>query len=166
MEEIAPSLNNPTKNSLPWDAIGLLLWIATLLIAGAFIAYKEVGLQQAAPKTDAIETISPEELDERYGLRIHLIGVTAGGGMIDFRMKVTDPQKAKSFLEDPDNLPIITVAGSGQELMSPEGLDEEIEWLDGGILFNFYPNDGGLIQSGTAVIVKFGNVRLAPMPAE
>ena len=166
MEETAPTMSTSETHTPSWGKIGLLLLIAALLIAGGLLAYRALGPQQAEPSPLAGETISAAELEARHGLQVRLIGVTAAGGMIDFRMKITDAEKAQSFLEDPANLPRLIVAESGLELMTPEGLDDDIEWLDGGILFNFYPNDGNAIEPGTPVIVQFGSVHLEPLPAQ
>jgi hypothetical protein len=143
----------------------ILAVISLLILAIAFLSYLYWGTQQPIASVDG-EQISATELEERYGLQIRLIGVTAAGGMVDFRLKITDAEKAQSFLEDPANLPRLIVAESGLELMTPEGLDDDIEWQDGGILFNFYPNDEGVIEPGTPVIVRFGEVHLEPQPAQ
>ena len=58
--------------------------------------------QVAFPASDRlIAAADPvQELEERYGIRITLIGITAGGGMIDFRYKVIDADKATNWIKD------------------------------------------------------------------
>lgn len=165
MQESAPTASTPETRNLSWGKISLLLIVA-LLTGGSLLACQELAPQQSEPSPPAGETISADELEARHGLLVRLIGVTAAGGMIDFRMKIMDAEKAKPFLEDPANLPRLIVAESGLELMTPEGLDDDIEWVDGGILFNFYPNDGNAIEPGTPVIVQFGDIHLEPQPAQ
>jgi len=162
MEETASTFNLTETDAPPWGKIGLLLLlIVPLLFAGGLYAYQTYVPQPVEePGVLTSKAISAADLEALHGVKVHLIGVTAAGGMIDFRLKITDPVKARRLLENPANLPIIIVAESGYQLMSPEGLDDEIEWTDGGILFNFYPNDGGFIQAGTPVIVRFGDIHL------
>ena len=141
---------------------------ATLLLAlvAALISYQIRTSGQTTANQPAAERISAGELEERYGLRVHLIGVTAGGGMIDFRLKIVDAEKARHFLKDPANLPRLIVAETGAAPVAPEGMGDDINWDDGGILFTFFLNSGGAIEPGTPVIVEFGGVQLGPIPAQ
>jgi hypothetical protein len=144
----------------------LIIAIILLLLAGGFLAYRVWSDRQTTANGSSAEVLSAADLEERYGLAVRLIGVTAAGGMIDFRLKILDSQKAQQFLEDPANLPRLIVAESGEALIVSEGLDDDIEWEDGGILFNFYPNDNGVVQPGTPVIVEFGTLQLEPIEAQ
>jgi hypothetical protein len=140
--------------------------LALFLIVAAFFAYQAWSNQQARAVPKGSERLSAADFEARYGLRVHLIGVTAAGGMIDLRLKIVDPHKAQDFLEEPDHLPELIVADSGEALLISEGLDDDIEWTEGGILFNFYSNDNGLIQPGTPVIVQFGDKQIKPIEAQ
>lgn len=121
---------------------------------------------QAAESLTAVETISAQELEEQHGLRVRLIAVTAGGGMIDFRLKILDAEKAQHFLQDPANLPRLIAAETGTALMAPQGIGDDIQWEKDGILFFLVPNSGGAIKPGAPVAVEFGNVRLEPVLAK
>jgi hypothetical protein len=136
------------------------------LILVAFFIYQAWDNQQARAVPPGVERLSAADFEERYGLRVHLIGVTAAGGMIDLRLKIVDPQKAQQFLEEPAHLPELIAADSGDALLPSEGLDDDIEWTEGGILFNFFSNDNGLIESGTPVIVQFGDKQIEPIVAQ
>jgi hypothetical protein len=140
--------------------------IALLLILAAFFLYLAWRDRQVITIPAGVERLAAADFEARYGLRVHLIGVTAAGGMIDFRLKIVDPQKAQHFLEDPTHLPELIDGKSGQALMASDGLDDDIEWTEGGILFNFYPNDNSLIKPGTPVIVQFGDKQLEPIEAQ
>lgn len=166
-------MEQPIANRMPverqgpsWARIGLLGLAIVALLVGGFLLIRSLSGGSAAPIPPTGERVSPKELESRHGLQIRLIGVTAAGGMIDFRMKITDAQKAQRFLEDPANLPQLVVAESGVALMAAEGLDDDIEWENGGVLFNFYPNDNGVIEPGTPVIVQFGTLQLEPVEAQ
>ena len=86
--------------------------------------------------------------------------------MIDFRLKIVDPEKAQQFLQDPANLPSLVVAENGLALRGSEGLGDDVRWEEGAILFNLIPNAGGAIQPETPVIVQFGDVQLEPILAQ
>lgn len=144
-----------------------MLPIAILLVlAAGLVGYGVWRALQPAPPSAGTEYMSATELGERHGLAVRLIGVTGGGGMIDFRLKILDSEKARKFLEDPANLPRLIVADSGEALMGTEELDDDVSWEEGGILFILFSNSGGLIQPGTPVIVEFGDVQLEPIIAQ
>ncbi len=154
------------RSAKPWEKIGLIVLVTAVIAAGGFLAYYMISPIIGAGGPAESGTITAEQLAADHGLGIRLIGVTAGGGMIDFRLKILDAEKAQQFLEDPANLPKLIVADSGYELMPSEGLDDDIEWSDGGVLFSFYPNDEGAVKPGTAVIIQFGDVQLEPQIAQ
>ena len=165
MEETITNPVSPVRPARSLGGLGYLAMLLLLLVAALF-AYRAWGTGQAVVTEPAAEYVSANELEERYGLRVRLIGVTAGGGMIDFRLKIIDVEKAREFLQDPANLPSLTVAESGEALMGTEGLEDDISWEEGGILFILFSNSGGLIQPGTPVIVEFGDVQLEPILAQ
>ena len=104
--------------------------------------------------------------DERHSQQVSLIGVTASGGMIDFPLKFTDPDKARGYLQSPANLSMLFLADSGTVIMHPESLDEDIQWEEDGILFTFFLNSDSVIQPGTEVISQFGSLYHEPMLAQ
>jgi hypothetical protein len=144
----------------------LIAAILVLLLAGAFFGYRAWTARSAGSSETPLERISAGELEERYGLRVRLIGVTAGGGMVDFRLKIVDPAKARRFLEDPANLPRLVAAESGEALVGTQGMEDEIRWEEGEILFILFSNRNGAIRSGSPVLVEFGSLQLEPIPAQ
>jgi hypothetical protein len=114
----------------------------------------------------ATEFISASTLEERLGIRVTLIGVTAAGGLIDFRFKVLDSQKAAQMLEDPENLPELIVEESGTTLVPPAGAFQDTELETGQIYYMLYPNPRGAIQPGMAVSVVIGDAHLEPILAQ
>ena len=160
-------VNSESKQKRTTPVVRYAVLAAILLVlAAVFLSYRAWTTQQAATIETTSERISASELEERYGLRVRLIGVTAAGGIIDFRLKIVDPDKARQFLQDPANLPRLIVAESSEALMGTEELDEDVSWEEGGILFILFSNSGGAIQPGTPVIVEFGGVQLEPIPAQ
>lgn len=140
--------------------------IALVLILAAILSYQVWTNQQTSPALPVSESLSLADLEARFGLQVRLIGVTAGGGMIDFRLKMTDPDKARTFLQDPAHLPVLMVTEDGTELLAADEMEEEITWEEGGILFILLSNSSGAVQPGTPVTVSFGDTQLEPIPAQ
>lgn len=112
----------------------------------------------------AAQMISARELEELYGVRVTLIGVTAGGGLVDLRFKILDAQKAMRLLEDHDNMPALIPEGSDVRLGIP-GV-HGAEYQTGRVYYMLYGNANGIVQPGKPVSVAFGNIVLEPINAQ
>lgn len=112
------------------------------------------------------KVISSEVLKERYGVEITLVGVTAAGGMIDFRYRVLDKAKAEFLVGEGAEISLIA-EDSGVTLISDShDMKHNKQLEDGGLYFHFYANRGNAVKQGTPVIVDFGSVRLEPLAAQ
>jgi hypothetical protein len=141
-----------------------------LLIGGGWYYYDQHSPMSVPPM--AVQTpsgyISNDQMEAQYGVRITLIAVTAAGGIVDFRYKVIDPQKAAVLLHDPANTPILTAMDSGHTL-SPTGMSRhhrQMSMKRGAVPFTFYPNVRGAVKPGTLVSVAFGNIKVEPIAAQ
>jgi len=168
MEETTTSTSSNAieKKPIPWGRYIFFGAIILLLIAAGFFVYRTWSERQSPTTQSSAGAISVAELAEKYGLSVRLIGVTAAGGMVDFRLKMVDADKAHQFLQDPANLPVMFVMESGVELLAADTMEDDITWEDGGILFMLLPNSGGVVQPGSPVTVKFGDLQLEPVPAQ
>ncbi len=162
------SIANPrpvaVENRLLRYALTIAFVVALPLAFLGYRAWESQGL--ASAPSDDTQFTSAEAFEAQHGLRLHLIGVTAGGGMVDVRLKVVDAEKARAFLQEPANLPRLVVADTGETLVGADELGDDVTWEEGQILFNLFPNTGGAIEPGTPVIVAFGDVQLEPAPAQ
>ena len=143
-------------------------WIRTLIVVAlllviAFFAYRSWSTSGASPEG---QLLSQAALEEEYGLQVRLIGVTGGGGLVDLRLKMIDAEKARQFLQDPDNLPVLLVTAGGTQMLAADSMDDDITWEDDGILFILLPNSVGEIQPGSPITIKFGELQLEPIPAQ
>lgn len=112
------------------------------------------------------KVISAALLKERYGVEVTLIGVTAAGGMIDFRYRVLDKTKAEFLVGEGAEITLIA-QDSGVTLTSGSHDMKHNQQLDNGsVYFHFYANVGNAVKQGTPVIVDFGAVRLEPIAAQ
>lgn len=112
------------------------------------------------------KVISTAVLKERYGVEVTLVGVTAAGGMIDFRYRILDKAKAEFLVGAGAEISLIA-QDSGVTLVSDShDMKHNQQLSDGGVYFHFYANRGNAVKPGTPVIVDFGSVRLEPIAAQ
>lgn len=106
-------------------------------------------------------------LEEEYGLRVNLIAVTAGGGLVDLRFKILDAGKAKLLLNESNAAPTLLVDGQDVVLAAPQDSTGQLfnSLEDNGNLFLIYPNVASAVKPGVMVTVQFGDVRLEPIAA-
>ena len=148
--------------------IFLLVFFA-LIIAGAFALF--AGMLMNRPETtlqhghDSPVAISAAALEEQYGIRVTLIGVTAGGGMVDFRFKVIDAEKAEALLDHHESMPQLIPADSKVRLGLPGGAHSPT-YVDGKVYYMLYGNAGGIVRPGMPVQVAFGDLVLEPVVAQ
>ena len=146
-----------------------VLTTLALLIGGGWYYYQQRPIVPTPPI--AAQTpgyLSNDQLEAQYGVRITLIGVSAAGGIVDFRYKVSDPAKAASLLHDPVNTPTLTAMDSGLTL-SPTQMGRHHNQMGmkrGAVPFTFYPNVRGAVKSGTLVSVAFGKIKVEPIAAQ
>ena len=148
----------------------ILLVSLALIIAGSFALFAGILLNRPADSasqhthTTAAEMISAAELAEKYGLRVTLVGVTAGGGMVDFRFKVLDAEKADHLLGHHENMPQLIPVGSKIRLGIPGA--HSPNYVDGKVYYMLYGNAGGIVKTGTPVQVAFGDTILEAVVAQ
>jgi len=117
--------------------------------------------------------------EEDWGIRIIGISLTAGGGMIDVRYQVTDPEKAAAALsggadhshgavsaESLQNAPLLVDEKTGYAVMEANlhqmgGVRRERLSPDvGKTYFILFANTGGLIEPGDEVSLAASDLRL------
>ncbi len=59
------------------------------------------------------------DLEDRFGIQMTLVAVTAGGGLIDIRFRATDAAKAADLF-NAENLPVVIAPDSGVTIKPPE----------------------------------------------
>lgn len=189
MNETTTPSGAPAQRTAPGLKIIALAAIIFLFFMAGFLAYQawsgrqstaspgipvdsapgepanEAGQAGQAEASAVTQTITAAELEENYGLRVRLLAVTAGGGMIDLRLKVIDPEKAAQLLGPGEELPRLVIPGRDVTLQAPP-VDQGIELEDGTIIFGLYPNSQHAIDPGSPVSVQFGSLLLEPVIAQ
>ncbi|MCA9874190.1 MAG: hypothetical protein H6659_09795 [Ardenticatenaceae bacterium] len=145
----APATTQPLR--IPW----------TILAAAAVLILAFAGLLlYQAWSANANQDAVISAIEEQYGLRVTMIGVTAGGGALDFRFQVVDPSKASNYLHGPtEDLPTLIVEDSGARIEAPVH-QHTMTYQYGIVYYMLYGNPHGVVQPGTKVTAVFGDLRL------
>ena len=143
-------------------SIGIIL---SILIIMAIYINNASRAFHAASLPNGIVVISQSTLEEKYGLRVNLVAVTAAGGFVDVRLKILDGEKLKLLLADKSNFPTLYTE-HGVILNAPEDTKSQtIQFISGGSLFIIYPNAGNTVKQDTPVTIIFGNIAVEPIAA-
>ena len=137
------------------------------LLAGVLLGVLPGSAPAAQAKSsEPVPAIDRAVLQSRYGIRVDLIAVTAGGGLVDFRFTVLDPAKARPLLEDHARMPRLLPADGTVPLEVSHGAMHGVRIRKDATSFLLFPNARRAIHSGTPVSVLFGDVRVEPIEAK
>jgi hypothetical protein len=140
--------------------------ILVIAILVGFSVFRSFASPQGVTHQPRDLIVSQNVLEEQSGLRITLLAVTAAGGMVDFRFKVVDVEKAKKVLQDGKLLPFLNIVGSSVSLKpAPETL-QDIKLENGLVYYILYSNTGNQVKPGTSVSVVIGDWKLEPIIAK
>ena len=122
-----------------------------------------------APKP-ATESPAPR-LEDRWGIQIASLRLSAAGRVIDFRYRVLDPQKA-ALLGDRSLKPVLIDQASHQKLGVPVApkigslRQTSLKLTAGRVYFVLFGNPNHLIKSGSKVTVVIGEFRAENLTVE
>ena len=154
MIEESPQASAPRRGRrLPrWAApLGVLV-----ILTGAFATYTLAG-RSSSTKPPA-GAISEATMEDRYGVRVDLVALTALGGLAQLRFTVLDKDKADKLFHT--DKPKLLVESNGTLLSPPEDAAHKMTLLNGAGYFLFYANAGDVLHAGDKVSVVVEGVRL------
>lgn len=157
--ETAPQ--NPRRQPL------ILASLAVVLAVVSVFSY-QLGATNSAPQHPLpAKVISNDMLEQEYGIRLTLVGVTAAGGMVDVRYRVVDPLKAAKLIDEEEGgiMPMVYV-GSGDVMLMPDMHMREQKLVAGRVYYTLIPNTQNAVKRGTVVTVVFGDVAVEPTLAQ
>ncbi len=144
-----------------WDLV-LLAGLAVLLAGLALLALITPGTLDLDRFWPA-DPLSPEgqaAFTEVTGLRVLRVSRTAGGGMLELKYQVIDPDKA-GIIHDTTNPPVIIDAATGQQLDRPYHDHSSGTEMHTGITYQeLLVNVGGVVKAGSRVTVVVGGIPL------
>lgn len=109
-------------------------------------------------------------LEEKWGIQILSIHISAGGYMLDFRYKVLDPQKAAPLF-DRKNKPVLVHEKTGAKFAVPAppkigSLRQTRPPVAGKHYFMIFANPGKYVKPGDKVTVTAGDFRAEGLTVE
>ncbi len=145
------------------------LVLAAVLLVVALVG--TFGVRAAMARADDVrsgtEAVSAQEFAARTGAKITLVGVTGGGGMIELRYQVVDPDKASLLLHQDDKRPILVAEDTGATLaLLSRPHNHKAELNLGGTYFFIMANTRNAIRDGTKVTIIVDDVRLEHVVAQ
>ncbi len=144
----------------------LLASLAVLVVTVGMVSY-QLGARSAPAHPLPQTVISNDMLEQEYGIRLTLVGVTAAGGMVDVRYRVVDPVKAAKLIDPQEGgiMPMLYV-GNGDVMLMPDMHMREQKLVAGRVYFTLIPNVQNAVKRGTVVTVVFGDVAVEPTLAQ
>lgn len=131
-----------------------LLTALAVVLAGAFLVPFIQSLMSPYDEAAVIAAI-----EDQYGVHVSMIAVTMGGGAVDFRFQIVDPDKATNFCYDYENLPVLIVESSGKQI-EPRQHTHHVDYEFGRTYYQLYRNPGGVVKPGTRMTVRIGDLEL------
>lgn len=161
LEELSPMLQDRSRQPV------FILSLALVIVSVGFISYQLGAVNNHVEHPLPETVISNDTLEQEYGIRLTLVGVTAAGGMVDVRYRVIDPLKAAKLIDEEEGgiMPMVYVSNGGIMLM-PDMHMREQKLVAGRVYFVLIPNSQNAVKRGTVVTVVFGNVAVEPTLAQ
>lgn len=154
-----------TTNPLSKGILLLALFVIALVSVSVYTVKFNQALRVNVLPPDTV-TISQAVLEEKYGVRVNLLAVTAAGGFVDLRLQILDGDKARVLLESPQNFPSLVIGNNVKLNVSQEAREQGIDFENSHNLFIMFPNGGNSIKRGTPVTILFGDTALEPVDAK
>ena len=136
------------------------LWVKPAGIIGALAALALIGILIARASAPPSGMPTNPAIEARWGVRVTQIGVTADGGLVDFRFVVLNADKALDMMLNVNNLPVLVDEDSGTTITSTVPMGDDHNLHVGQTYFLLYRNAVGAIRPGSQVTAKFGNLKL------
>jgi len=142
-----------------------LLLLAGLMLLAALLVWLLV-LRVSASTPAGPSEQARLRFEEETGVRLARIALTAGGGMLDLRYQVLDPDKAV-VIHDDEYPPTLIDEASGQAASWPWHAHSSSQELHTAVTYyELLMNPGGLLKRGSAVTVLIGESRLEHVPVQ
>jgi hypothetical protein len=138
----------------------LVFWLVTITRGNSAAGDTTQPENSTAPTAFQRDVVSEAGLADTLGVRIVQVAVTGGGGLIDLRYQVIDPDKALA-IHDEDTPPALVDDTTGvvvdQLLM---GHFHSGQLNAGQTYYLIFENPGNLVQRGTTVSVLLGDEQI------
>jgi hypothetical protein len=145
-----------TQLGRPGRSMPIKLLVALTIILTIVFLVPVIQSRTASLNQDSAEAA----IEDRYGIHITMLAVTAGGGIVDFRFKIVDPEKANNYMHGSyEELPILLVENDGTRI-NPRPHTHHVNYEFGRTYYQFYRNPGGVVKTGSEVTAVLGDLQL------
>jgi len=166
--------NRATRQRTNWSFLGRL---SALALAGLTLFTAVSACRSAGGEDEQSRRLAEDAL----GVRVLHVALTAGGGMVDVRYRVTNPEKAAllgagsheiTTPEEIANSPLLIDEASGYAVMEARlhqmgRVQKQRGAPQAGLTyFILFSNTGGLIKPGSKVALAVGDARLEHLSVE
>jgi hypothetical protein len=135
--------------------------VGLVVLAGGVSAKPLLWADRKADIRDGTTLVTADGMAARHGIAVAMIGVTAAGGLIDFRYQVVDPDKATPVVHDLNLFPKLIAEDTGATLVMrslPHNHKAELQL--GGTYFFLLPNAANALHKGSRVTLVIGDARI------
>jgi len=141
-----------------------------LVILLAILSLLLTGCAATSKKQVAEEVVNTESIEERWGIQIAGIRLTAAGFMLDFRYRVIDAKKAAPLFNRKTK-PYLIHQETGTKFMVPNPpktgpLRTSNEPQQGLVYWMFFANPGRYVKQGNKVTVVIGDFKAENLTVE
>jgi hypothetical protein len=130
---------------------------AVAAVAAFFVSHR--GSASAAPAAGRPSPASIAAIQQRYGVRFTMLGLTASGGMLDLRFVAVDADKVEQLGHHGTKIRLV-VEHTGRTLNSEQMTPHFGKIHVGSQYFALLRNDGNALQQGDLVTVVVGKLAL------
>jgi len=99
-----------------------------------------------------------EELEEKYGIQVSMAALSMMDGIVDVRLKITDPDKAEKLIVNQAALLVDT-----EYLILAPHHHNHFRLIKDKVHYMFFPTQNGKVYRGAEVSLVIGTVRVEPV---
>ena len=163
-------LNHNTVSKRKNAALLAVFAAAALYLGGC----STVPVNKTEPAPEPYTAVAPVQVvEEDWGIKIEAMRLTAGGYMLDFRYRITDPDKAAPIL-DPAKKPNLVDQATGARFIVPAPAKvgslrptaNNGKPAVGRSYFVIFSNPGMFVKAGNKVTVEIGDFKVANLVVE
>ena len=136
--------------------VPLVLFLAIVAGAAVWLQQREAGTDAPTPASPAIET--------RYGLRVKQVARIAGGGLLDLRYTVLDPDVLETLIHSGLVGMRLEVERNGVVLDTQAMRLHDHHFVRGSTYYTLFRNTRGIVHRGDTLTVHVGELELAHVP--
>lgn len=166
---MAESIGGQTKQPVStkfWVVNDPFLLVTMLVLGGLAIwIFASQWGSVFKPRPQTASEVPQTAFTEETGVRITLVALTAGDGIIDIRYQVVDPEKSV-IVHDDELPPTILHVETGTPLLFTRHEHHDFEMHTGVVYSHQINNSGGLVKRGDRVAVRIGSSVLEDVPVQ